>query len=181
LRKEIKAKIAQFNEATLSESNAGILSHISALPEFLAARRVFTYLSIGREPDTRRLIELCLSLKKTVAVPYKYNAGEMQFALLDRPAEALEKGIFGIPVPSDDTVELVPGEGDLLVVPALCCDENGYRLGRGGGYYDRYLTEHTIFSVGLCREALMVEKVPLDVWDKRVSCVITDKRIARPK
>ena len=181
MRKEIKARIAQFDALDISESNAGILHNISALPEFIATRRIFTYLSIGREPDTRKLIELCLSMGKTVAVPYKYNAGEMHFALLDRPAEALETGVFGIPVPADDAVELVPKEGDLLVVPALCCDEYGYRLGRGGGYYDRYLTEHAFFSVGLCREALLVDKVPLDVWDKRVSCVITDKRIARPK
>ena len=181
-RKEVKARIAALDREYIAESDRAIFKNITALPEFASASCVFTYLSIGREPDTRRLIAFCRELGKTVALPFDFQPdGFMSFAKLCCPAEELDAGMYGIPVPPpEDAERLVPAEGDLLIVPALCCDEKGYRLGRGGGYYDRYLAAHPVFAAGLCREALLVDSVPKNVYDRRVDCVITDKRIARP-
>ena len=181
-RKEIKARIAAFDREYITESDRAIFKNITALPEFVMASRVFTYLSIGREPDTRQLILLCRKLGKTVALPFDFQPdGFMSFAKLDRPVQELAAGIYGIPAPPADAERLEPVKGDILIVPALCCDEKAYRLGRGGGYYDRFLAGHPVFSAGLCRETLFVGSVPRNVYDKRVSCVVTDKRIARPK
>ena len=180
-RKEIKARISSLDTSYIAESDRAIFENLISLPEFISAPRVFTYLSIGREPDTRALIEHCGRLGKIVALPFDYrSAGIMSFAKLDRPIVELTKGIFDIPVPPENAERLIPRKGDIIIVPALCYDENGYRLGRGGGYYDRYLAEHRIFSAGLCRESLLVDSVPRDDYDRRVDCIITDKRIARP-
>jgi 5-formyltetrahydrofolate cyclo-ligase len=180
-RTEIKSKTAALSGGYLAESDADILKKLLSLPEFVAAPRVFTYISIGREPDTRVLIHRCAELGKAVAVPVVLDTGEMRFVPLETGVEALSPGVFGIPTPDSDAPALTPRTGDLMVVPALCFDGQGYRLGRGGGYYDRYLAAHPVFSVGLCREALVADAVPRDPWDMRVSCLVTEKRIARPE
>lgn len=180
LRKEIKARITALDSAYIAESDKAIAQNIISLPEFIAAPRVFTYLSMDREADTRSIIEHCMALGKPVALPCDCKNGEMSFALLDCPVEQFPLGSYGIPTPPDSSERLSPENGDLVLVPALCYDEHGYRLGHGGGYYDRYLSAFRVFSVGLCREALLVGTVPTDEFDMRVDCLVTEKRIARP-
>ncbi|MDR1131467.1 MAG: 5-formyltetrahydrofolate cyclo-ligase [Oscillospiraceae bacterium] len=181
LRKIVKARAAALDGGYIAESDAGILRNLVSLPEFIAARRVFTYISTGNEPDTRALIALCARSGKTVAVPAAHPGGKMAFAPLDRPPEALEAGAFGIPAPPSGLRALSPKADDLMLVPALCFDETAFRLGRGGGYYDRYLAASPVFSVGLCRERLVIQAVPRDAWDRPVACLVTEKRIARPE
>lgn len=180
LRTEIKAHIASLDIAYIAEGNQAIAHNIMSLPEFISAPRIFTYLSIGREVDTKIIIEHCLAIGKTVALPFNYENGTMSFALLDCPVEELPCGMYGIPVPPTSSQELFPKNDDIIIVPALCYDKRGYRLGRGGGYYDRYLSTFQVFSVGLCREKQLVSDLPTDDFDMRVNCLVTEKRIARP-
>ena len=179
-RKEIKARIAALDSTYIAESDNAIAQNIISLPEFISAPRVFTYLSMDREADTRNIIEHCLALGKTVALPCDCENGAMSFARLDRPVAELPLGSYGIPTPPDASERLTPENGDIILVPALCYDESCYRLGHGGGYYDRYLSAFPVFSIGLCREKLLVAAVPTDEFDKRVDVLVTEKRIARP-
>ncbi len=180
LRAEIKARIATLGSDYIAESDHAIAQSIISLPEFISAPRVFTYLSIGREVDTKKIIEHCLTIGKTVALPFCHEKGAMSFFQLDRPVNELPWGQYDIPVPSTSSEELFPEKGDIIIVPALCYDENGYRLGRGGGYYDRYLSTFRVFSVGLCREKQLVSDMPTDSFDMCVKCLVTEERIARP-
>ncbi len=181
MRAEIKARIALLDKDYIAESDHAIFEKLSSLPEFISANRVFTYFSIGREVDTRCLIAQCSRQNKQVALPAQLNAGSMLFALLAQPPEALPLGKLGIPEPPQDSPVLVPSKGDIIVVPALCYDLSCHRLGQGGGYYDRYLVNCEAFSVGLCREQLLMDSVPTESFDKSTNCLITEKRIARPK
>ena len=63
---------------------------------------------------------------------------------------------------------------DLILVPGLCFDRLGYRLGQGGGYYDRYLAGYAGATVGLCRRAVLQEAVPREAHDRPVDLVVTD-------
>ncbi len=80
---------------------------------------------------------------------------------------------YGIPAPTE------PWDGaiDLMLVPALAFDKSGARLGRGGGYYDRALAEHTGRSIGVIREAFVVEQLPTEPHDKKVDAIITEKGV----
>jgi 5-formyltetrahydrofolate cyclo-ligase len=60
-----------------------------------------------------------------------------------------------------------------VIVPGLAFDREGYRLGRGGGYYDRYLIGKTCRKIGLCRPELLVDRLPRDEWDIPVDLVMT--------
>ena len=181
LRRELKHRIGTLDENYINESNVGILNVLLALPEFISAPRVFTYLSVEREVDTRAMIAMCAELGKPVAIPGDMNGGLMSFGLLDRPFAELYKGPFGIPVPAHNALRLQPEPGDIMIVPALCCTGSGYRLGHGGGYYDRYLSAHEVFSVCLCREKLILETLPLEPHDVPVNCVITEKGLRGPE
>ena len=180
-RIEIKSRIAALDSEYIHESNLKIYNNIITLPEFIAARVVFIYCSIGREVDTISIINHCFETGKQVALPTDYYDGKMNFARLDCPPANLPHGKFDIPVPSDSAARLKPASDDIIIVPALTYDESFHRIGRGGGYYDRYLAECPAFSVGLCREKLVVPCVPRDSHDVPVFSLVTEKRIARPK
>ncbi|NCB74677.1 MAG: 5-formyltetrahydrofolate cyclo-ligase [Clostridia bacterium] len=180
-RAEISARIAALDSDYIAESDRAILERLLELPEFINAPRVFTYLSVGREVDTVGLIEHCRRLGKTLALPISRENGAMSFALLEGALSELPVGRYGIPSPREGSNELIPENGDIIIVPALSCDVEGYRLGHGGGYYDRYLAACKAFSVGLCRETLMSVRLPRDEFDIRLNCLVTEKRIARPK
>ncbi|MEA4895054.1 MAG: 5-formyltetrahydrofolate cyclo-ligase, partial [Oscillospiraceae bacterium] len=131
---------------------------------------------------TRAFVGYCIQMDKPVALPCDCEKdGSMSFALLDRPISELEDGVYGIPVPPSTAKRIQPRDGDIIIVPALCYDKDGFRLGHGGGYYDRYLFTHRIVSVGLCREAMIVDSVPREEHDIGTDIIITEKRIARPK
>lgn len=173
LRLEIRAAIAALSERYIHDSDAGILKLLLSLPE-LNRGIVFTYCSMGRECDTRTLIDGVLNRGGSVALPVSRAGGAMDFI---RHSGELKTGFLGISEPQNGE-PLLPQAEDIMLVPALCCDTEGFRLGRGGGYYDRYLSEHACFSVCLCREQLL-KKVPREWNDFPVRAVITEERLIR--
>ena len=179
-RVEIRARAANLSLAYLADSDRGILKNVLSLPEFQNAPRIFLYISFGREPDTHALISACEQLGKPVAAPTNLRGGHMDFAFLTRSLAELPAGVYGIPQPAPDAPSATPEKDDLVIVPGLCFDESFYRLGRGGGYYDRFLSSCSAFKVGLCREALLMKTVPTEAHDERVDCLVTEKKTARP-
>lgn len=177
LRAKIKELTKALDDEYISESDRGILSRLLALPAFIQAKRVFVYCSVGKEPDTRELIRFCLETGKSLFLPRSYAGGRMDFAVLDCPVEALPKGRFGIPQPPETLPAVEAMEGDIIIVPALCFDERLFRLGHGGGYYDRFLDGTRAVSIGLCRERLVLDSLPTEPFDRPVDLLVTEKKV----
>jgi 5-formyltetrahydrofolate cyclo-ligase len=175
LRALVEEQMRQLDAQSIAESDRGILEAVCRLPEYRSARRIFTYFSVGREVDTAAIMARAASDGKLVAVPRVYGGGRMDFAA----AECLTGQFCGIPQPEADAQALLPEWDDLLLVPALCYDEEGFRLGRGGGYYDRFLVPCAALSVGLCRSALLRPRLPREAHDRPVSILITEKKTTR--
>lgn len=98
--------------------------------------------------------------------------------------DELKKGAFGILEPDPATCpaeeELAP---DLLVTPALAFDRQGFRLGYGGGYYDRYLARPALnnaFCVGLGYALQLLDRLPREPWDRPLHCICTEEEIIWP-
>lgn len=177
-RKELRSRIAALDEKELEKSNIGIYNNLSRLPELLAAETVFLYCSTGHEVDTRRLIGFLLERGQTVALPVSLPEGEMYFA--EYLPGKLQKGrFFGILEPGEDARRLEPEDGGLIIVPALAFDRYGYRMGQGGGYYDRFLGTRDLFSVGIGRNCLLCERVIREKHDKPVDCLVTESGVFR--
>ena len=178
LRERTERIIRSLPEEYILSSNLGISRNIIALPEFISAPRVFTYFSSGREADTKAIIAAAVSLGKTVALPVTLGRGKMYFSPYNGNEDDLTDSFFGIPQPAAGSAELSPRVGDMIVVPALCFDRRGFRLGHGGGYYDRFLAGNPAFTVGLCRELLIYSDVlPAEPHDIRVDCLVTEKSV----
>lgn len=174
-RKKVRVDIEGFDEAYIIDSDDGIYRSLTIMPELLAAKTVFIYHSVGREVDTLRLIRFCLAEGKRVALPVTKSLGEMDFAVA-ASLGSLVPGEYGIPEPPDGSKEAVPEKGDVIIVPALCYDEALYRLGRGGGYYDRFLSGSPAVSIGLCREKLVFSSIPTEAQDVPVDILVTEKK-----
>lgn len=127
----------------------------------------------GREPETARLIRALAGRGKRVGLPRMLPGRGMEVRLY-RPDRPMVQAAFGIWEPGEDCPLLAREEIDLALVPALCYDRRGYRLGFGGGYYDRWLAGFAGVRVGLCRAAVLQDRVPTEPHDSRVDLLLTE-------
>ncbi len=179
LRKQIWAELAKLSTGEMEKSDEALFEHFLALPEVQQASVFFAFWGIpGKEPNTRLLIEKLLEQGKVVGLPRMLPGRQMEVRRYD-PAIPMVRAAFGIEEPSTDC-DLIPREEiDFVLTPAVAYDVNGYRMGFGGGYYDRWLPGFTGKTVGLCRERVLQQSVPVEPHDARVDAVVTENRVIR--
>jgi 5-formyltetrahydrofolate cyclo-ligase len=137
------------------------------------------FVSFGSEIDTIPMIERALALGKRVAAP---RADPVSRTLtpceLPSPSEDLVPGAHGIREPKPHCPPVDPAELDLVVVPGVAWSEDGYRIGYGGGYYDRFLERCVRAArVGLGFEMQVMPEVPHGQADLPVDILVTDARV----
>lgn len=157
----------------LRASDAAITCRVLASEAYGAAKRVFSYYSMGAEVSTHEILADAMARGKTVALPISGPDGVMEFY---RYTGNLRPGRFGIMEPCSGRL-LVPEAGDLMLVPGLCYDRHGHRLGHGAGYYDRYLKRCQCVTMGLCRDVCLMDRLPRDETDIPVNYVVTETRL----
>lgn len=174
LRKEIRTHLDAISPQQRRASDELLFSRFLDLPRVRQARTVFAFWGVPpREPDTGRLTEQLTAAGKRVALPCTLPQRQMQLRLFTR-REALISAAYGIMQPDFDSPVLLPEEIDLVLVPALCCDRRGFRLGQGGGYYDRWLAAHPCPTVCLCRDSVLQDRLPTEPHDCPVDLVLTE-------
>ncbi len=155
-------------DAQRSIESAAICRHILGSPEYQNARVIGGYLPMRHEADILPVLRDALASGKTLALPRCEKAPSMAFHAVSS-LENLIPGAYGIPEPSLDSPVVAVGEIDLLLVPLEGIDPQGRRLGKGGGYYDRLLSQAEVFSLGCALSWQMTDHVPYDPWDKPLS------------
>ena len=178
LREHLGEEIAALPDEYIVGSDRGILKRVISLKEFSEARNIMIYHSVKREPATLEIAETAMDMGKRVAFPYCYRGGVMEARAVDSLSK-LVPSILGIPAPTDTAPVVAPEELELVIVPALTYDFKGYRIGYGGGYYDRFLSGVAAFTVGLARESLMERELPREPHDIAVLCVVTENAVLR--
>lgn len=178
LRMKIRKKLSELPQEFIDKSNERVAEVVINSEIFKNAERIFAYFSVDREVSTEKIINEALKQGKTVALPVSLVKSKMVFREI-KSLEGLQIGRYGIPEPADDFPELVCTENDLALVPALCCDRSFNRLGNGAGYYDRWLRANEPFSICLCREELMQDKVPTDEYDFKVCAYANENEISK--
>lgn len=157
-----------------------IIQKLFLLDIFQESQTVLLYISKDLEVSTEDIIKECKKRKKRIAVPKCDSISfNMKFYYINLCGD-LKKGIFGIYEPSEDICcEVEDLSKGLCIVPGLCFDIYGYRLGYGKGYYDRFLSIFKGFKIGLCYSNCINFKLPIDKYDKAVDVIITDENIKK--
>ena len=173
LRQTLKRQRAAVSDKL--RKDAAIHHRLASSKEYQNAESVLIYASLGDEIETDTIIRRALSDGKSVAVPLcKDNSGHMDFYLI-HSLDELREGAFHIREPDTNLHKrLEVFEKTIIIVPGLAFDRNGFRLGYGGGYYDRFLSDHSLCSIGLCYDEMLQEKLPRETYDLPVDIVITD-------
>lgn len=164
---------ASLDGAVRQEAHARMLRQVCAHPAFADLQTaLLCYASLPDEPDTWALLRIAWQRGKRTALPRCEGAGQMRFFLADG-MHALRPGSFGVMEPDASCPLYDPSAADLCIVPGLAFDRDGYRLGYGGGYYDRYLALHPMQTVGFCYPnalVLSLPREPLDIPVRQVFC-----------
>jgi 5-formyltetrahydrofolate cyclo-ligase len=133
------------------------------------------YWPIGGEVDVRPLLEAAQAAGARVALPAVVERHAALEFRLWQPGEALESGAHGTAHPAAMAPVVTP---DVVLVPLLAFDDAGWRLGYGGGYYDRTLAalraEQSVLAVGVGFAAQRLDKVPHDATDQRLDRILTE-------
>jgi 5-formyltetrahydrofolate cyclo-ligase len=178
LRQAILDRILNQKEDEASFKSQVISEKFLALPVFQRAKTILFYASIKGEVDTFAMIEKALALEKRVALPVVRKKEKKIVPALVTTLSGLTKGAYGILEPESSGTHEVPlREIDLVVVPGLAFDQKNNRLGRGAGYYDRFLSELPLKTptVGLAFDFQVVNVLPgLKPHDRPVTLVLTN-------
>ncbi len=137
---------------------------------------LWTYVSAkDNEVDTHAIIDHALAADKRVFIPVTTAAGkDLRWSRL-HDLRDLERGHFGLFEPRADRVDWVcPSDEGVCLVPGIVFTRTGFRLGYGGGYYDRFLADFRGISVGLAFEMQIAHHLPLDIHDRPVQYVLTE-------
>ena len=174
LRAIIRRLTAGLSPNYCRRADAAIAAHLLAMPEYQEAGTIFCFVSTSREIDTHSILYHALQHGKTVCVPLCTAPGIMELRQITS-MEQLSPGAYGILEPPAGS-PLVPVDAiDFAILPCLCCNHLGHRLGKGGGYYDRFLSHYRGGTVLLCREQLIREEIPLEPHDYPVPWVLTER------
>lgn len=146
--------------------------------EFSACRSILLYASYNSEVVTYSFFESALSNGKNVYFPKCYDDFRMRFFKAASISD-LNVGMYGIYEPDECYEKYINSDDSLCIVPGVCFDKRGYRLGYGKGYYDRFLCGFKGKTIGVVMEKFLVDELPIYDTDVKIDTIITDKNIYR--
>ena len=175
LRREYKLlrdSIPQERKRTLDRA---ICDSIASLPCFRDADTILLYSPIKSEIDMSYLARKAIESKKRIAYPVcNVNELSMIFRYVSSPSE-LVRGSYSIPEPPESATEFCNEGKTLCIVPALAFDKQGFRLGYGKGYYDRFLRSFGGISLGAVYHELFCDTLPRGYHDEAVNIIVTER------
>jgi 5-formyltetrahydrofolate cyclo-ligase len=165
------------------EKSLSICTHLQNSPLFTQAKTILAYFSFRQEPDLSSLFadifqgQEDIHPRKIWGFPRCVGKSLSWHFVKTFDAKSLETGAYGITEPHPDTPTIALNQVDLILIPAVACDYQGYRLGYGGGYYDRLLASpqwSTKPTIGIVFDFAYLPQIPIETWDKPLQHVCTE-------
>ena len=181
IRKHMASRLSRIPPEAAADKSRAACAELVNLPEFATAETVMIYLSVSAEPDTAAIAETAWQKGKAVLVPKTtWERRHMEAVEIHSLTEGLLQTPIGLHEPTSGAAtppELI----DLVVVPALVFDRQGNRLGRGAGFYDRFLARLSIRATvcGLGFAEQLVDDLPTDRHDYPMHMLVTDREVLR--
>ena len=172
-----KARRAELGMAAVGR---GMAQALFSLPQWQSAGAVLAFAAMPDEPDTAEILRRALADGKRLLLPRVRSKTEMDWVEIPS-LSLLQPGAYGIPEPPANIPSADPGgyAATLALIPCLAAGTDGVRLGRGGGYYDRFLAQYKGERLLLCPAAALLADLPADDWDARFAPdeILTEKGI----
>jgi 5-formyltetrahydrofolate cyclo-ligase len=184
LRARMRTLLEDQDLAFRHDASAAACAHLTDLEVFQHASVVMLYMPLATEVDLTPVAIRCFQGAKTVCVPRVDWRGRdmvpVEISSFDDEAMAIDD--HGLRTPRAGR-PIVPSQIDLVIVPGLAFDAGGNRLGRGGGFYDRFLRRlrRSAITVGLAFDGQIIDTVPADDRDFAVDLIVTDRRVRHIK
>ena len=171
LRKVVRELKRQFTDVQLVEKSRPIMSQLLVHPAIAGAKTVLMYYSLADEVFTHEAIDKLREDGKTVLLPRVIDGENMEIRFYDKP-EDLALGHYGIMEPTGKLFTDYAAI-DVAVVPGMAFDGQGHRLGRGKGYYDRFLKKASrAYKIGVCFDFQKLDAIPAETHDIAVGEVL---------
>ena len=169
LRRAVRARIAQIAEDEAHERSKVMCDELEHRIALSGAKVVALFSPLADEPQLWPLVER-LTQTQSVVLP-RVEGDVMNFYIYDK--DAMAKGAYGINEPRSG-VPVNPGEIDAVVVPGVAFTVHGARMGRGKGFYDRYLSQNdfSALKIGVCYSEQIVPDIPTELHDVKMAVVI---------
>jgi 5-formyltetrahydrofolate cyclo-ligase len=187
-KRELRDRVLQVRDGLSggdrSQASTAIATAIAVRVDFRAAATVLLSLSFRSEWDTRPLVAAALAAGKAVAAPRVHAASRMlEPCLVTDPDLDLAPGFGGISEPLPHCAPVALAAIDWVLVPGVAFDASGFRIGYGGGYYDRLLPllRPEARRVSGAFELQLVDRVPAATYDVRVDAIVTERRTLQPR
>ena len=183
VNKEYQRKISIKKRATLKDKNSNafktLQDHLKGLINFKNYKIIASFISFKSEISTQFLNEFLLNNGKILCLPIIKNNSETLNFIEYNLKTKLVSGKFGIMQPSDLSKEFLP---EIILTPCLAFDENGFRLGYGGGYYDKtfsYLKKikHKFISIAVAFDDQKIDELVHDKYDQKIDYILTEKKL----
>ncbi|MFP4473520.1 MAG: 5-formyltetrahydrofolate cyclo-ligase [Candidatus Omnitrophota bacterium] len=178
IRKDILTRLKRQKEEDRLRKSRDIQRNIEKLPEYQGARTILYYASFAGEVDTHGMMRQAMQDGKQVVLPVvDQETRTIMPHGIERLEEDLEHGPYNIQQPKiRSAIALELSALDLVIVPGLAFDRRNNRLGRGGGYYDRFLKilPSHIPSIGIAFDFQILPRIPVDPHDQPVSRIISN-------
>jgi len=180
LRQQMKDKLKSVQPALMKQRSQEIHQRLFNSELWIEARTIAVTVSQGAEIDTREIIEQGWKENKTVVVP-KCLPKEKQLNFRKISSyNQLETVFYGLLEPKiDETAAVGKEEIDLIIVPGLLFDRDGYRIGFGGGYYDRFLKDAEALKMAQAMDIQIAERIPHEKHDIPVDIIMTPTEVIR--
>jgi len=179
LREKIKKHLRTVSAETFRVQGSRAAALLCPSPVWSRHETLLLFISISTEIATQALLETAIKEGKNVFAP-RVEAGRLVFCRIPFPSGPWRKGPFGIQEPAGEEAPDFPA---LILAPGLAFDREGNRLGRGGGYYDRFFAEldesrREYAALGLCMDFQLVDQVPAEPHDKKVGGILTGTELS---
>lgn len=172
LRNEIKNRKRQFTSLQLRELSFAVIQRLLSHPRLKEAHTIMLYYSLPDEVYTHTVVDSLLMSHKTILLPHVTGNGTMELRLYTGPKD-LTTGAYGIMEPTGKFFTEY-STIDLTVVPGVAFDLTGNRMGRGKGYYDRFLPlVHNAYKIGICFPFQIVDDIPSEEHDIKMDEIIS--------
>ncbi len=167
----------QLGDGEVRQAGEAVTRRLTETDFYQRATCFSCYVSVRNEVNTHTLIRFAIEAGKRVAVPVLTSErGEMIHREIDS-LENLEPNPLGLLEPPEGAgAHVLPEAFDLIVVPVVAFDRRGYRIGFGGGYYDRFLAGTSALKVGLAYDFQRLDEVPSGPQDQRLDRVFTETK-----